>query len=58
MSRGVYSIAISIFTITDTVDRDGIGGLVEQNPVISDAEPKQSVKLATQRLTRPSPVSA
>ena len=35
------------------MDGDGVGGFVEQNPVVADAEPEQAIELAFERLHFP-----
>ncbi len=37
------------------MDGDGVGGLLEEDAVIADAEAKQTLKLAAERLDAPRP---
>jgi hypothetical protein len=39
-----------VAAVAHAVDGDGVGGLIEENAVITDAEPKQSVELSAERL--------
>jgi hypothetical protein len=42
-------LAISVFPISDSVDRNGAFGLIEEDAVIADTKPVQSLELATER---------
>lgn len=49
MIGGVFS-AVCLFAVEHAVDCDGVGGLLEEDAVIADAEAKQTLKLAAERL--------
>lgn len=46
---GQFSIA-GVLAIADLVDRDRVGGFVEQNAVVADTQTQQPFKLSRQRL--------
>jgi hypothetical protein len=54
---GLVFSAICLFAVEDAVDGDGVGGLLEENAVIADAEAKQALKLAAERLDAAGPGS-
>jgi hypothetical protein len=46
----VRSSSIHIAAVADAVNRDGVGGLIEQHAVVGDTKPKQPLELAAEGL--------
>jgi hypothetical protein len=42
-------LLVGLLAVADAVDGNGIGGFVEQNPVVADAQPEQAGELAFER---------
>jgi hypothetical protein len=57
LSDHADALLVSFFAVPHAMDRDRLGGLVEQYAVISDAQPQQPSNFPESGFTLPSPVS-